>query len=133
MLSRIMIPNNLFSVSVTGKIFLVDFDIISTKFTKVVYTNGSMSFSAYSDIYVYKFVKDFVNELPGFIQIKSLTLLPEPSNDYIGDITSGKLDTLVKAKLEFIWQDLQDIADNTTNKPNESVKSANTKAVGLMK
>ena len=31
----LMIPNNLFSVSVTGKIFLVDFDIISTKFPNV--------------------------------------------------------------------------------------------------
>jgi hypothetical protein len=102
-------------------------DIIPTKFSKIVYTNGTMTFKAYTDIYVYKFVQGMIDQLPGFIQIKSLTLTTETSTDLIADITSGKLDTLVKAKLEFIWQDLQDIQEGDAVKPKEAVKPGNQK------
>ena len=108
-------------------------DIIPTKFSKVVFTNGTMTFKAYTDIYAYKFVQSMINELPGFIQIKSLTLTTETSADLIADITSGKLDTLVKAKLEFIWQDLQDVVEGDATKPKEAVKPGNQKNSILLK
>jgi len=107
-------------------------DFTTTKFSKIVYTNGTMTFKAFTDLYAYKFVQSFINDLPGFIQIKSLTLSTETSADIIADITSGRLDTLVKAKLEFIWQDLQDITERDATTPKEAVKSGNQKNAILL-
>jgi hypothetical protein len=97
-------------------------DIIPTQFSKLVFTNGTMTFRAYTDIYAYQFINSFVTQLPGFIQIRSLTLVSESSTDYLSDINTGKLDTLVKAKLEFIWQDMQDIKEGDTKKATSLVK-----------
>lgn len=100
-------------------------DVAATKFTKVVFTNGSMTFKAYNDIYAYRFIDSFVKELPGFIQIKSFAITAEPSTDYINDITTGKLDTLTKAKVDFIWQDLQDVKTDADKNAASNTNTGN--------
>lgn len=90
-------------------------DIGALKFITIRSSNLNLSFSAYNDIDVYQFLLALENQVPGYLQVKSISILaiPEVSNDVARSIAATGGRDVVTVKVEMVWQDIQDINQPT--------------------
>lgn len=69
----------------------------------------SMTFNAKSDTYVYGFISDLTQRLPGYMQIKSLSINPpqQITKEVLKQISIGADVNIISVTMDFYWHDLK--------------------------
>lgn len=92
-------------------------DLGQLKYITVRSSNLSLGFSALTDIDVYQFLISLINQTPGYLQIKGISIqaIPEISNDVARSIASSGSKEVVTVKADLVWQDIQDLDSAATS------------------
>jgi hypothetical protein len=85
-------------------------DFSEAKFVNVQMSNLSLVFMTYTDIDAYNFISDLQKELPGYVQVKTLSIIGvnEISEEIIRGLQTGDTRDIVSVKVDLLWQDFQD-------------------------
>lgn len=104
-------------------------DFQDAKFCNITYTEMGMSFSSFTDIDTYRFLNSSLHEIPGHIQVKSLTITAVPVVDdaLIDNIAAGRFTDVVNVRVDLLWQDIIDKAANAPAKPGQIKASTQAK------
>lgn len=88
-------------------------DVGNLKHIHLRNTTIKITFDAFTDIEVYKFISSIVNELPGYVQIDDLTINATNKIDESVAASISELGSrdIVKANLSIIWHDIDDKND----------------------
>lgn len=97
-------------------------DLGALKYITVRSSNLNLSFEALTDVDVYQFLVALVSQTPGYLQVKniSITGISEVNNEVAKTLVTSGSKSIVTVKVEFVWQDLQDL--NTP--PTETTEKA---------
>jgi hypothetical protein len=116
--------NHLRNLNITLSAPEVRRNLRSSKYSQVVFSTGSINFNAYTDIDVFNFINKFLKGMPGFIHIKALSLTSAGKLDKVTSIED--INKLVTVKLDFLWQDIQDIqVGSNENKNDDTLRLKN--------
>lgn len=85
-------------------------DIGNLKYVSLRYTTVSITFNAFTDIEVYKFIAALQNELPGYVQIKEFNINAANTVDInvANTIATQGAQNIISARLNIVWHDIDD-------------------------
>ena len=102
-------------------------DFADNKFSNVVYSGLTLVFLSYTDVDAYSFIQDLLKELPGYVQVKSVSFIGinEINEEVLASLGRGDKNDIVSIKVDLIWHDLIDkpeIAEKIKAKREEMIK-----------
>ena len=108
-------------------------DFSEEKFVNIQMSNLSLVFMTYTDTDAYGFIADLQKELPGYAQVKNLSIIGvnEINEEIIRGLETGDRRDIVSVKVDLIWQDFQDkpeVAEELKSKKQVTPATPSTQA-----